>query len=93
MCRAGRWWGYSRCGRPATGAIAVSALPIEYFAVGDSVASGYGLGDDATACRQSMLAYPWLVCEQLKRPLSCHSSISGVLGHHDGDSRGQVSRP
>ncbi len=32
------------------------ALPIDYFALGDSVASGYGLGDDETLCRQSMLA-------------------------------------
>jgi lysophospholipase L1-like esterase len=48
------------------GAGAVPALPIEYFAVGDSVASGYGLADDGTACRQSMRAYPWLVAEQLQ---------------------------
>ena len=39
----------------------VLGLPIEYFAMGDSVASGYGLDDDGTACRQSRLAYPWLV--------------------------------
>jgi hypothetical protein len=44
---------------------AVSALPIDYFALGDSVASGYGLADDETACHQSMLAYPW----QLEAPL------------------------
>ena len=65
--RAERWalagvlvmWGVCRWG-------AVSALPIEYFALGDSVASGRGLADDETACRQSMLAYPWLVFEHLQ---------------------------
>ncbi|MGH8071575.1 MAG: GDSL-type esterase/lipase family protein [Candidatus Entotheonellia bacterium] len=44
----------------------VLALPVEYFALGDSVASGHGLADDGTACRQSMLAYPWLVFERLQ---------------------------
>jgi lysophospholipase L1-like esterase len=48
------------------GVRSVPALPIEYFAVGDSVASGRGLDDDETACRQSRLAYPWLVVEQLQ---------------------------
>jgi lysophospholipase L1-like esterase len=44
----------------------IEALPIEYFAVGDSVASGYGLAGDATACHRSNLAYPWLVVEHLQ---------------------------
>jgi lysophospholipase L1-like esterase len=44
----------------------VSALPIEYFALGDSVASGRGLADDEAACRQSVLAYPWLVSGRLQ---------------------------
>jgi lysophospholipase L1-like esterase len=46
--------------------VSALALPIEYFAMGDSVASGYGLDDDGTACRQSRLAYPWLVVGQLQ---------------------------
>jgi hypothetical protein len=32
----------------------VPALPIEYFALGDSVASGYGLADDEMARRRSI---------------------------------------
>jgi lysophospholipase L1-like esterase len=66
--RMGRWalasvlvlggvWGW--------GVVSVPALPIEYFALGDSVASGYGLADDETACRQSTQAYPWRVVERL----------------------------
>jgi lysophospholipase L1-like esterase len=46
---------------------AVSALPIDYFALGDSVASGYGLADDETACSRSMLAYPWRAVERLQQ--------------------------
>jgi lysophospholipase L1-like esterase len=72
-----RWMGAmdhrSRVGRWALvgvivlwGVVIVRALPIEYFALGDSVASGYGLADDGTACHQSMLAYPWLVGERLQ---------------------------
>jgi lysophospholipase L1-like esterase len=45
---------------------AVSALPIDYFALGDSLASGYGLADDGTTCRQSVHAYPWQVLAQLQ---------------------------
>jgi lysophospholipase L1-like esterase len=42
------------------------ALPIDYFALGDSVASGYGLADDETTCRQSMFAYPWQLYARLQ---------------------------
>jgi lysophospholipase L1-like esterase len=48
------------------GSVNVSALPIDYFALGDSVASGYGLDDDGTPCRRSTLAYPWQVVTQLQ---------------------------
>ena len=66
---------------------AVSAVSIEYFALGDSVASGYGLADDETACRQSMLAYPWLVLTQLQDTfvvqqfdlLACSGTTTGTL--------------
>lgn len=34
---------------------------IDYFALGDSIASGHGLMDDQTACRRSKLAYPAVV--------------------------------
>jgi lysophospholipase L1-like esterase len=65
----------------------VPALPIEYFAVGDSVASGRGLDDDETACRQSRLAYPWLVVEQLQETflvqqfdlLACSGTTTATL--------------
>jgi lysophospholipase L1-like esterase len=36
-------------------------LEIDYFALGDSIASGHGLGDDGTPCHRSALAYPSLV--------------------------------
>lgn len=66
---------------------ALSALPIDYFALGDSVASGYGLADDETACRQSMLAYPWLLYERLQQSfvvrqfdlLACSGTTTGTL--------------
>jgi hypothetical protein len=45
---------------------AASALPIDDFALGDSVASGYGLADDETACRRSVLAYLGLVSARLQ---------------------------
>jgi hypothetical protein len=34
---------------------------IDYFALGDSVASGHGLRDDGKACRRSDKAYPYQV--------------------------------
>ena len=48
------------------------ALPIDYFALGDSVASGYGLADDETACHQSMLAYPWQLYARLQEAFIVH---------------------
>jgi lysophospholipase L1-like esterase len=65
----------------------LSALPIDYFALGDSVASGYGLADDETACHQSMLAYPWLLYERLQETLvvrqfdllACSGTTTGAL--------------
>jgi lysophospholipase L1-like esterase len=88
--RVGRWalvgvltmwgvWGW--------GAGAVPALPVEYFALGDSVASGYGLADDATPCHQSMFAYPWLVVEHLQETflvqqfdlLACSGTTTATL--------------
>ena len=39
------------CGALGVAVAAAPALPIEYLALGDSVASGRGLADDETACR------------------------------------------
>jgi lysophospholipase L1-like esterase len=39
---------------------------IDYFALGDSIASGHGLMDDGSACHQSSEAYPHKVKELLK---------------------------
>ena len=63
------------------------ALPIDYFALGDSVASGYGLVDDETTCRQSMLAYPWQIYARLQETfvvhqfdlLACSGTTTGTL--------------
>ena len=52
------------------------ALPIDYFALGDSVASGYGLADDETTCRQSMLRIPGNSMRVYRRLLSCTNSSS-----------------
>jgi hypothetical protein len=41
--------------------VAHKAPVIDYFALGDSVASGHGLNDDGSACRRSSDAYPRLV--------------------------------
>jgi lysophospholipase L1-like esterase len=69
------------------GVVSVSALAIDYFALGDSIASGYGLDDDGTACRRSMLAYPWQVVTQLQENfateqfalLACSGATTGTL--------------
>jgi lysophospholipase L1-like esterase len=79
------------------GAGAVSVLPIDYFALGDSVASGYGLTDDETACHQSMLAYPWLLYARLQKTvavpqfdlLACSGTTTGTL---DGQVSEVLSR-
>ena len=34
---------------------------LDYFALGDSIASGHGLGDKGEACRRSYLSYPYKV--------------------------------
>jgi lysophospholipase L1-like esterase len=69
------------------GAGPAPALPVEYFALGDSVASGYGLTDDATPCHQSMFAYPSLVVEHLQETflvqqfdlLACSGTTTATL--------------
>ncbi len=38
---------------------------IEYFALGDSNASGHGLRDNGSACRRSSDAYPYIVADRL----------------------------
>ena len=75
------------------------ALPIEYFAVGDSVASGRGLDDDETACRQSRLAYPWLVVGQLQETflvqqfdlLACSGATTATLDQQVSEVLGRLS--
>ena len=78
---------------------AVSALPIDYFALGDSVASGHGLADDGTACRQSMLAYPWLLYARLQESfvvnqfdvLACSGTTTGSLGRQISEVLSRLS--
>jgi lysophospholipase L1-like esterase len=100
--RVGRWvlvgalalwdvWGW--------GVASVPALPIEYFAMGDSVASSYGLADDETACHQSRLAYPWLVVEQLQETflvqqfdlLACKGATTATLDQQVSEVLGRLS--
>ncbi|MBI3912868.1 MAG: hypothetical protein HY327_01535 [Chloroflexi bacterium] len=39
---------------------------IDYFALGDSIASGHGLMDDGTSCHRSTRAYPYKVAQLLR---------------------------
>jgi len=79
------------------GSGSVSALAIDYFALGDSVASGYGLDDDGSTCRRSMLAYPWQVVMQLQETfiveqfalLACSGATTESL---DSQVSGTLSR-
>jgi lysophospholipase L1-like esterase len=40
---------------------------LDYFALGDSIASGYGLMDDGSACHRSKLSYPYIVLDELEK--------------------------
>ena len=42
-------------------------VDIDYFAIGDSIASGHGLDDVGGPCRQSRKAYPFAVARELRR--------------------------
>lgn len=58
-----------RAGKVAEGHTPTGDLSvIEYFALGDSVASGHGLIDDSTSCHRSALAYPFKVAADLGTP-------------------------
>jgi lysophospholipase L1-like esterase len=46
--------------------ITLRAPVIDYFAIGDSIASGHGLMDDGTACHRSVRGYPFRVANALK---------------------------
>lgn len=64
------------------------AKQIDYFALGDSVASGLGLFDDGTPCRRSAESYPWLVLQGLETQyevqnfgfFACSGTTSESLG-------------
>jgi lysophospholipase L1-like esterase len=43
---------------PGAGAVHAATTPLDYYALGDSVASGRGLMDSGGACRRSAMAYP-----------------------------------
>jgi len=61
---------------PRTGEPAGRAK-IDYFALGDSVASGHGLRDDEAPCRRSLQrAYPAKVAKRLARTYDVDSSGS-----------------
>ena len=53
-------------GRTATTSVVAAAKePLDYFALGDSIAAGHGLMDDETPCRRSALSYPYKVLDTL----------------------------
>ena len=53
-------------GRGDTTSVAAAAKePLDYFALGDSIAAGHGLMDDETPCRRSALSYPYKVLDTL----------------------------
>jgi lysophospholipase L1-like esterase len=78
---------FALLGAIGSGSGGISARPIDYFALGDSVASGYGLDDDGAICRRSMLAYPWQVVARLQKTvvveqfalLACSGATTGTL--------------
>jgi lysophospholipase L1-like esterase len=80
--------------------VSAPALPIDYFALGASVASGYGLADDETVCRQSPHAYPWRVFEQLQGAfdvprfelLACSGTTTGSLDSQVSEILGLLSK-
>lgn len=75
--------------------------PIQYFALGDSVASGYGLMDDGTRCARSPNGYPHLVLRHLDRLfdvvnrdsflLACSGHGTAALGSQRGQMLGQLT--
>jgi len=75
------------------------ALPIDYVALGDSVASGYGLADDEAACHQSMLAYPWQLYARLQETfvvhqfdlLACSGTTTVTLDHQVSELLNRLS--
>jgi lysophospholipase L1-like esterase len=87
------------CGVLGLAVVAAPALPIEYFALGDSVASGHGLADDETACRQSPHAYPWRVLEHLQAAfdvqrfelLACSGTTTATLDRQVSEILGLLS--
>jgi hypothetical protein len=65
----------------------VPALPIEYFAVGDSVASGRGLDDDETALSPVQARLSLASRRAVAGDLSGATiRPAGLLGHHNGDA-------
>jgi lysophospholipase L1-like esterase len=86
LCLLGLW------GSLGWGRGVAIALPIDYFALGDSVASGYGLADDETTCRQSMLAYPWQLYARLQEACIVHQfALLACSGTTTETLEGQVS--
>jgi len=93
--RRGPWLSIALClawGLWGVGAGPAAAGSVAYFALGDSVASGYGLDDDGTACRRSTQAYPWLVAERLQATMAMEAfDLLACAGTTAAGLEGQVS--
>ncbi len=49
---------------------------ISVIGLGDSIASGHGLGDDGTACQRSTRAYPFRLAERIKTNTGRNASVT-----------------
>jgi hypothetical protein len=74
------------CSQEATVEWTAQAPVIDYFALGDSIASGHGLMDDGSICHRSEQAYPYQVKEFLETryeqvnffSLACSGATAGA---------------
>jgi formylglycine-generating enzyme required for sulfatase activity/lysophospholipase L1-like esterase len=59
--------------------VTVTKLPLDYFALGDSIASGHGLMDDKSDCRRSNKGYPFKLATELARNYTVNFSSDHFL--------------
>lgn len=62
---------------PASASVAAPPAPLDYVAVGDSYAAGFGAGSEVDGCEQSPLGYPALLDERRQFTLQANATCSG----------------
>lgn len=63
---------------PASASVAAPPSPLNYVAVGDSYAAGFGTGSYVNACGQSPLGLPALLDERKQIELTANATCSGA---------------